>query len=92
MHGQRITLLGMISVADQTKYLIETTKKLLAERSPLSLREIAAGADVELEWLRKFTNTDLKKPAIDRVERVHEYLEAFKAAKRFGLRTEARAG
>jgi hypothetical protein len=64
----------------------------LADRAPLSLREIAAGANVELEWLRKFTNTNLKKPAIDRVERVHDYLQAFKAAKRFGMRTEARAG
>lgn len=80
----------MISVADQTKSLLQDTKILLEQREPLTLREIAEGSAVELEWLRKFHGGHIERPNIERVERVYRYLSDFKAAKRFESR-EARA-
>ena len=81
----------MISVADQTKSLLQDTKILLEQRNPLTLREIAAGAGVGLEWLRKLHGGHIERPDIERVEKVHRYLCDFRAAKRFERR-ESYAG
>lgn len=82
----------MLSVTDQTKSLMARTKALLDQRDPLTLREIAKGSGVGLEWLRKFHHGHIERPDVDRVEKVHQYLSDYEASKRFAHRpTEARA-
>lgn len=82
----------MLSVTDQTKSLIARTKALLDQRDSLTLREIAKGSEVGLEWLRKFHHGHIERPDVDRVERVQQYLSDYEASKRFKLRQpEARA-
>jgi transcriptional regulator with XRE-family HTH domain len=82
----------MISVTDQTKSLFAKTKALLDQRTPLTLREVAEGSGVGLEWLRKFHHGHIERPDVDRVEKVQQYLLDFEAAKRFNQRQgEARA-
>jgi transcriptional regulator with XRE-family HTH domain len=86
----------MLSVADQTKSLLQNTRALLEKRRSLTLREIATAAGVELEWLRKLHYGHIRSPNIERVERVHKYLTDYNTAQRFEqsrqkkLTTEAR--
>jgi hypothetical protein len=56
--------------------LLDKTKVLLSvAKSQMSLREIAAGADVGFEWLRKFEDGTSKHPSVVRVQALHDYLE-----------------
>lgn len=83
----------MTDVPDSTESLLSRTKKLLAQRGALTLREIAEGAGVGHEWLRSFAYGDrIKDPGITRLEKLHNYLTEYHAAKRFNERQgEARA-
>lgn len=78
---------------DTTESLLTRTKKLLDQRGNLTLREIAEGAGVGHEWLRSFLYGDrIKDPGISRLEKLHNFLVDYHAARRFQERTEARAG
>ena len=82
----------MPEVVDTTESLLTRTKRLLADRGELSLREIAEGAGVGHEWLRSFAYGDrIKDPGVTRLEKLHNFLTEYQAAKRFQQRqTEAR--
>lgn len=87
------TLYGMPDVPNSTESLLSRTKKLLAQRGELSLREIAEGAGVGHEWLRSLVYGErIKDPGVTRLEKLHNFLTDYQAAKRFNDRKpEARA-
>ena len=51
----------------------KSTLKLLRE-SDESLMDIAKGADVGYNWLRRLMRGDYKDPSVNRIERIHKYL------------------
>ncbi len=75
-----------------TESLLERTKRLLEERGDLTIRQIAAGANVGYEWLRKLIYEGIESPGVDRIERVHNYLADARAAKRFEQHSDNQAG
>lgn len=82
----------MTKAPDATESLLDRTKKLLADRGELSLRQIADGAGVGHEWLRSFAYGDrIKDPGVTRLEKLHNYLAEYHAARRFRERAETRA-
>src|SRR5665648_359920 len=44
------------------------------DKKQKTIREIAAGADLEYGWLRIFAANDIPDPAVSRIERLHNYL------------------
>lgn len=83
----------MPDVSNSTESLLSRTKKLLAQRGALTLREIAEGAGVGHEWLRSFVYGDrIKDPGVTRLEKLHNFLTDYHTAKRFNERKpESRA-
>jgi hypothetical protein len=81
----------MVDQSNATESLLERTKRLLDERGPTPLREIAEGAQVSLDWLRSVSCGRAKNPGIQPLERLYGYLLDFHAARRFERRSEARA-
>lgn len=82
----------MIERPDSTESLLDRTKKLLADRGDTSLREIADGAELGLEWVKSIAYGRSDNPGIKPLEKLHSYLVDFHAAKRFQRRSsEARA-
>lgn len=82
----------MIERSDSTEPLLDRTKKLLTERGDTTLREIADGADVGLEWLKSVAYGRSSDPGVTRLERLYSYLVDLHAAKRFQQRaSEMRA-
>lgn len=57
--------------------LLDKTRVLLAvaKGQKHSLREIATGAGVGFEWLRKFEDGTSKHPSVVRVQALHDYLD-----------------
>jgi hypothetical protein len=53
--------------------LLKKTFELL-HASRLTQREIAEGADVGYEWLRKFKANLIPDPSINRVQALHDFL------------------
>lgn len=53
--------------------LYETTMYLLG-RSNEPLRDIAAGAQVKYDWLRKVRQGNIPEPSCQKMQRVHDYL------------------
>jgi transcriptional regulator with XRE-family HTH domain len=80
------TLTGMPNVPDSTESLLGRTKKLLSQRDGLSLREIAEGAGVGHQWVRGLVYGAIKDPGISRLEKLHNFLADYQAAKRYELR------
>jgi len=80
----------MAHVPDSTESLLIRTKKLLQEPRELTLREIAQETDVSYEWLRSVRYRDPEKlnPTAAPLERVHNFLVEYHAARRFQLRAE----
>lgn len=87
-----LTTLGrMQSAPDSTESLVTRTKKLLRERGEVSLREVADGAGVGHEWLRSFFYRGrIQDPGVTRLEKLHNYLAEYHAARRFRERGEPR--
>lgn len=81
----------MADEPDKTESLLDRTKRLLHDRGETSLREIADGAGVGHEWLRSLAYDRSKNPGIQPLEKLHNFLTDFHAARRFKSRTEARA-
>lgn len=82
----------MTEAANSTESLLDRTKKLLDQRGDATLREIAEGAGVGHEWLRGFVYGAIKDPGVSRLEKLHNFLVEYQAAKRFAQRSgEARA-
>jgi len=81
----------MDAMPDVTESLLSRTKKLLDQRGELTLRQVAEGAGVGLEWVRGLTYGAIKDPGISRLEKLHGFLVEYHAAKRFEHRGEARA-
>jgi hypothetical protein len=81
----------MASNSDQTESMLEQTKNLLEQRGELTLREIAAGAEVGYEWLRKLAYNGVSNPGVTQVERVHRYLTDYQTARRFQSAQDSRA-
>jgi transcriptional regulator with XRE-family HTH domain len=81
----------MPNVTDSTESLLDRTKRLLRERGDLSLREIAEGAGVGHQWLRSIVYEAIEEPGVTKLEKVHNYLVEYQAAKRFQER-ETRVG
>lgn len=83
----------MTDGANSTESLLTRTKKLLDQRGELSLREIAEGAGVGHEWVRSIAYEGrIVDPGISRLEKLHNFLVDYHAARRFKERSEARAG
>ena len=56
--------------------LLDKTKVLLpVAKTSMSLREIARGAGVGFEWLRKFDDGTSQHPSVVRVQALHDFLE-----------------
>ena len=80
----------MSEQSNTTESLLSRTKKLLDDRGDLTLREIAEGAGVGHEWVRKLVYGGIDDPGVLRLEKLYAYLTEYHAAKRFQQRTEAR--
>lgn len=76
---------------DSTESLLDRTKKLLDDRGETSLREIADAAGVPREWLRSIAYDRSKNPGIKPLEKLHNFLIEWHAARRFRERAEVRA-
>ena len=81
----------MVVATDSTESLLIRTKKLLDARGDTALREIAEGADVNLDWLKSFSCGRASNPGVLTIEKLFAYLTEFYAAKRFEKRAEVRA-
>ena len=57
--------------------LLERTK-LLLDASPMSLREIAEGAEVGHEWLKKFKAGAIDDPSVNLIQDLHDFLTGHK--------------
>lgn len=55
--------------------LLKQTYALLRE-TELSREQIACGADVGIEWLKKFQAEQIDDPSVNRVQRLHDFLLA----------------
>lgn len=67
--------------------LFTETKTLLdVAATELSLRQIAVGAGVGLEWLRKLKYDTPRDVGVLKVEKLHRYLKDYEASKRFSER------
>lgn len=69
--------------------LLKTTVDLL-QGSDLPLREIADGAEVGYEWLRKFKANLIPDPSINRVQALYNFLTRSSMSR--ACRSEARVG
>ena len=81
----------MTEQSDTTESLLSRTKKLLDARGDLSLREIADGAGVGHEWVRKLVYGGIDDPGVKRLEKLHAFLSEYHAARRYQQRHEPRA-
>lgn len=77
---------------DLTESLLTRTQRLLKARGALSLGEVAAGAGLSLDWVRSFSCGRARNPSIIALEKLHNFLIDYHAAKRFEQRAEQRAG
>lgn len=59
--------------------LLAATRKLLTG-SDETLPEIARGAGVGYEWLKKFANGAIPNPGVNAVQSLHDYLAKRRAA------------
>lgn len=75
--------------ADSTESLLTRTKRLLEQRGDLTVRQVATGAGVGYEWLRKFLYEGFDDPSVVRIERLYRFLSDYQAAKRFERRADA---
>ena len=55
--------------------LLDTTKRLMGERS-ISLKALADEAEVDYEWLSKFSQGRINDPGVRKVQAVHDALVA----------------
>jgi len=55
--------------------LDKTVFMLPLVRAHQTTREIAVGADVGFEWLKKFEAGDIANPSVVRIQKLHDYLE-----------------
>lgn len=62
-----------------SKSFLDNTYKLI-EESGLTQRQIADGAGVSYWWYIKFAQRSITDPGVDRVQKVHDFLAARKAA------------
>lgn len=53
--------------------LLQRTYELL-ERSDLTREEIAKGAGVGIDWLKKFAGQRIPEPGVKKVQAVHDFL------------------
>lgn len=81
----------MAIVPDLTESLLTRTQRLLSERGALSLRQISEGANLSLDWLRSFSCGRANNPSVHTLEKLHNFLTEYHAARRFQERSEARA-
>lgn len=72
--------------------LLDETLELIGQRGPdLSLREIARGADVGHEWVRKLVYATPHNVGVRRLEAVHRFMSDYYAARRLAA-TSLRTG
>ena len=79
----------MRNATDATESLLNRTKKLLEERGELSLREIAKGAGVGHQWVRSLVYGRIRDPGVTRLEKLHDFLYDYRAARRFQHRADS---
>jgi hypothetical protein len=60
--------------------LLDRTYELLKDAEATPLGDIATGADVGIEWLKKLRAGDINDPSVNRIQRLHDFL-AKRAAK-----------
>ena len=62
--------------------LLERTRQLLDESSDLSLADIAReiGEPVKYDWLKRFAAGDIPDPSVNRIQALHDFLQARRAA------------
>ncbi|MEN9417095.1 MAG: hypothetical protein RI988_715 [Pseudomonadota bacterium] len=69
------------------KSLLTETLEMIDQRGPdLSLREIAEGAGVGHEWLRKLVYSPPSDVGVRRVEAVFRFMSDYQAARRLAAR------
>jgi hypothetical protein len=56
--------------------LLDRTYRLL-DATDLTYRQVAAGADVDMNWLAKFKQRAIAEPGVGKVQRVHDFLIAY---------------
>lgn len=61
--------------------LLDRTLQLLSDSGSLNREEIARGAAVGVEWLKKLQGGSIADPSVRRIQRLHDYLLAKKADK-----------
>lgn len=54
--------------------LLDTTLELVRLRGEMTLRQVADGAEVDFEWLSKFSRGEITDPGVQKVQRVHDFL------------------
>ena len=83
----------MANVLDLTESLLDRTKKLLDARGDeMSLRQIAVETGINEHWLRSFSAGRADNPGVQRLEKLHNFLAEYHAARRFQQRqSEPRA-
>lgn len=57
--------------------LLDKTYRLL-EETDLTYRQVASGAAVDMNWLAKFKQRAIAEPGVGKVQRVHDFLLAYK--------------
>ena len=63
--------------------LLDRTYQLL-KKTELTFPEIADGAGVGIDWLKKFKGRFIESPGVNRVQRVHDFLSSSRAQRRNG--------
>jgi predicted XRE-type DNA-binding protein len=58
--------------------LLQRTYELI-DQSPLSQRQIAAGAGVGREWFAKFSQRRIPSPGVTKVQAVYDFLRSKKS-------------
>lgn len=73
--------------------MLSETIEMIGQRGPdLSLREIAKGAQVGHEWVRKLVYATPRDVGVRRLEAVHRFMSDYLAARRIaarGIRTQS---
>jgi hypothetical protein len=55
------------------KPLLDRTYELL-DSTELSVPEVASGAEVGAEWLKKLRSRCIEDPSVNRIQRLHDFL------------------
>jgi transcriptional regulator with XRE-family HTH domain len=70
--------------------LLPQTYRLL-DATNLTYRQIAEGCGVDVNWLMKFKQRQIKEPGVTKVQLVHDFLSAYNAIRMSPLAADSPA-